>query len=132
MKEWFSHVICLTKVSLVILHFKWDLLFIHYWDYCWKWESDTDVKIETFYHHDGEQLGLYKKYIHQNSIPHTGKVEPETVWGSGTHKWDLGSGTSIWLSRTCDPRHLKWDAGLKIPNFSSGNRDPESLKWGIN
>ena len=34
------------------------LSFLHRWDYSWKCEFDTDVKIEN-YHHDGEQL-LYK------------------------------------------------------------------------
>ena len=37
------------------------LSFLHRWDYCWKCEFDTDVKIENYYHHDGEQLGFYKK-----------------------------------------------------------------------
>ena len=34
---------------------------LHRWDYCWKCEFDTDVKIENCYHHDGEQLGFYEK-----------------------------------------------------------------------
>ena len=34
--------------------------FLHRWDYCWKCEFHTDVKIENCYHHDGEQLGFYK------------------------------------------------------------------------
>ena len=29
--------------------------------YCWKCEFDTDVKIENYDHHDGEQLIFYKK-----------------------------------------------------------------------
>ena len=37
------------------------LSFLHRWDYCWKYEFDTDVKIENYYQHDGEQLGFYKK-----------------------------------------------------------------------
>ena len=37
------------------------LSFLHLWDCCWKCEFDTDVKIETYYHHDGEQTGFYKK-----------------------------------------------------------------------
>ena len=37
------------------------LSFLHPWDYCWKCEFDTDVKIENYYQHDGEQLGFYKK-----------------------------------------------------------------------
>ena len=36
------------------------LSFLHRWDYCWKCEFDTDVKIEKYYHHDGKQLGFYK------------------------------------------------------------------------
>ena len=36
------------------------LSFLHRWDYCWKCEFDTSVKIENYYHHDGEQLGFYK------------------------------------------------------------------------
>ena len=37
------------------------LSFLHRWDYCWKCEFDTDVKIENYNHHDGEQLLSYKK-----------------------------------------------------------------------
>ena len=37
------------------------LSFLHLWDYCWKCEFDTDVKIENYYHQDGEKLGFYKK-----------------------------------------------------------------------
>ena len=37
------------------------LSFLHRWDYCWKCEFDTDVKIENYYHHDGEQWGFDKK-----------------------------------------------------------------------
>ena len=45
------------------------LPFLHRWDYCWKCELDTDVKIEVYYNGDnGEQLGLYKK-VHILDIP---------------------------------------------------------------
>ena len=45
------------------------LSFLHRWDYCWKCEFDTDVKVENYYHHDGEQLGFYKKvHIKAQSI----------------------------------------------------------------
>ena len=37
------------------------------WNYCWKCEFDTDVKIEYYYHHDGEQLGSNKKSTYQNT-----------------------------------------------------------------
>ena len=37
------------------------LSFLHRWDYCWKFEFDTVVQIENYYHHAGEQLGFYKK-----------------------------------------------------------------------
>ena len=37
------------------------LAFLHRWGYCWKCEFDTDVKIENYNHHDGEQLLFYKK-----------------------------------------------------------------------
>ena len=37
------------------------LLFLHHWDYCWNCEFDTDVKIENYNHHHGEQLLFYKK-----------------------------------------------------------------------
>ena len=36
------------------------LSFLHRWDYWWKCEFDTDVKIE-YIHHDGEQLSFYIK-----------------------------------------------------------------------
>ena len=35
--------------------------FLPRWDYWWKCEFDTDVKIENYYHHDGEQSGFCKK-----------------------------------------------------------------------
>ena len=35
-------------------------------DYCWKSEFDTAVKIENYYHHDGEWLGFNKKSTYQN------------------------------------------------------------------
>ena len=37
------------------------LSFLHQWDwdYCGKCEFDRDVKIENYYYHDGEQLGLH-------------------------------------------------------------------------
>ena len=37
------------------------LSFLHRWDFCLKFEFDEDVKIENYYHHDGEQLHFYKK-----------------------------------------------------------------------
>ena len=38
------------------------LSFLHRWDYCWKCEFATDVKIELeINHRDGEKLGFYKK-----------------------------------------------------------------------
>ena len=43
------------------------LSFLPRWDYCWKCEFDADVKIENYYHHDGEQLGFNKKSIYQNT-----------------------------------------------------------------
>ena len=36
------------------------LSFLHRWDYCWKCEFDADVKIENYYHGDGEQILFYK------------------------------------------------------------------------
>ena len=39
------------------------LAFLRPWDYYWKCEFDTDVKIENYYHHDGEQLGFHKKVL---------------------------------------------------------------------
>ena len=44
------------------------LSFLPRWDYYWKCECDTDVKIENYYHHDEELLGFYKKvYIKTQS-----------------------------------------------------------------
>ena len=43
------------------------LSFFHRSDCCWKYEFDTDVIIENYYHHDGEQLGFYKK-IHIKTL----------------------------------------------------------------
>ena len=44
------------------------LSFLHLWDYSWKCGFNTDVKIENYYYHDGEQLGIYKKvYIKTQS-----------------------------------------------------------------
>ena len=43
------------------------LSFLHRWDYCWKCESDTDIEVENYYQHDGEQLGFYKKSTYQNT-----------------------------------------------------------------
>ena len=37
------------------------LSFLPRWDYCLKCEFHTDVKIENYYHHDGEWLGFNKK-----------------------------------------------------------------------
>ena len=37
------------------------LSFLHCWDFCWKFEFDSDVKIENYNHHDEEQLFFYKK-----------------------------------------------------------------------
>ena len=58
--------------SITVFYLKHDILiikhtssrmlsFLHCSDSCWECEFDTDVKIETYYQHDGEQLGLYKK-----------------------------------------------------------------------
>ena len=45
------------------------LPFLHRWDFCWRCELDTDVKIEVYYNGDnGEQLGLYKN-VHILDIP---------------------------------------------------------------
>ena len=43
------------------------LSLLHRWDYCWKREFDADVKIQSYYNHDGEQLLFYKKSAHQNT-----------------------------------------------------------------
>ena len=51
----------------VITHIKWDVINLHRWDYCWKCEFDTDIKIQSYYNHDGEQLLFYKKSTHQNT-----------------------------------------------------------------
>ena len=46
----------------IIKHTSSEMLsFLHRWDYWWKYEFNTDVKIENYYQHDGEQLGFYKK-----------------------------------------------------------------------
>ena len=58
------------------------LSFLHRWDYCWKCEFDTDVKIENYYQHDGEQLGFYKK-VHikrQNVLYITRNEEFQFIW----------------------------------------------------
>ena len=47
------------------------LLFLHRLDYCWKCKIDTDVKIENYYHHDGEQLGFDKE---KNISKHRAKI----------------------------------------------------------
>ena len=40
------------------------LSFLHRWDCCWKCQFDTDVKIENYNHHDGEQfLQNFYKFI---------------------------------------------------------------------
>ena len=62
----YKHVmpIFLLLLMYFITHIKWEMLsFLHRWDYCWKCEFDTDVKIENCNHHDGEQLFFLKKYI---------------------------------------------------------------------
>ena len=41
------------------------LSFLHRWSYCWKCEFDTDVKIENYNHHKGEQLLFLKKNAYQ-------------------------------------------------------------------
>ena len=43
------------------------LSFLHHWDYCWKCEFDTNVKIENYYHHDEEQLVFYKVHVKTQS-----------------------------------------------------------------
>ena len=40
------------------------LSFLHRWDYWWKCEFETDVKIENFCNHDGEEL-LFDKKVHK-------------------------------------------------------------------
>ena len=43
-------------------HVRWDVIIVHRWDWCWKCQFHTDVKIENYYHHHvGEQLLFYKK-----------------------------------------------------------------------
>ena len=37
-----------------VTHIKWDVIIPSWLKYCWKSEFDTDVKIENYYHHDGE------------------------------------------------------------------------------
>ena len=42
--------------------------FLHRWDYCRTCKFDTDVKIENYYNHDGEQLlNFYKRRTYQNT-----------------------------------------------------------------
>ena len=43
-------------------------MFSYLWGYCWKCEFDYRCQngIESYYHHDGEQLLFYKK-LHQNT-----------------------------------------------------------------
>ena len=54
------------------------LSFLHRWDYCWKYENDTDVKIEwniiinmiennhVFIKSAYQNVGFYKKSVYQN------------------------------------------------------------------
>ena len=59
-----------TFLSLKKLHTSSEMLsFLPRWDYCRKCKFDTDVKIENYYHHDGKQLGFYKKRTYQNTEP---------------------------------------------------------------
>ena len=39
------------------------LSFLLRWDYCWKCKFGTDIEIEIYYHHDGEQVGFYMKKV---------------------------------------------------------------------
>ena len=42
--------------------------FLHRWEYCGKCKFDTDVKIEKYYHHDGEHLlNFYKRRTYQKT-----------------------------------------------------------------
>ena len=54
------------------------LSFLHCWDAYWKCEVDTDVKIENYYYHDGEQLGFHKKTIYYNAEKDVLRILPET------------------------------------------------------
>ena len=60
MAEWFCHVTCINKVYLIVF-FSYANMVLHHWDYCWKCEFDINAKIESYNHHDGEQLLFYKK-----------------------------------------------------------------------
>ena len=44
------------------------LSFLHRWDYGLKCEFGTDVKIENYFHHDGEELGFYKKSTSRSKV----------------------------------------------------------------
>ena len=90
MTEWFYHVTCFAKVSLLLFSF-WNMIFLLYkscnikvdtfyrkeviahikWDVIissslrlllkvWIWYRCQN-RIENYYQHDGEQLGFYKK-----------------------------------------------------------------------
>ena len=50
-------------VTVIPKHTSSEMLsFLHRWDYCWKYEFDTDVKIaQKINHHDGEQQGFCEK-----------------------------------------------------------------------
>ena len=44
------------------------LSFLHCWGCCWKCQFDTDVKIENYAHHDGEQLLFIKKVYFKKKL----------------------------------------------------------------
>ena len=77
--------------------------FLHRWDYYWKCQLDADVKTESYYHHDGEQLLFYKK------------VRIKAYRKSGT--WDQGVGTrDPYMGRGTRDRYI----GRGTRDFSLG------------
>ena len=112
--------------------------FLHRWDYCWKCEFDADVKIESYYHHDGEQLFLYKK-VRIKAYRKSGTRDPglgtrDPYMGRGirdlppgtfhlgpigrTRTWDLYAETGTWdpQSETLYQGPRTWDptCGTKV------------------
>ena len=82
--------------------------FLHRWDYCWKCQLDADVKTESYYHHDGEQLLFYKK------------VRIKAYRKSGT--WDQGVGTrDPYMGRGTWDRYI----GRGTRDFSLGTHRPD-------
>ena len=66
----FSVIFIQSNLFYNVVHISSEmLLFLHHWDYCLKvsiWYRCQN-KIETYYHHDGEQLGCFKKSTYQNA-----------------------------------------------------------------